>query len=236
MASQLEKTKKQNDGMYNGLVKNGVSFERKTAPETDDEDVLLKFYQDEQAELKQSLIEFRKNQPKPEQKPKKVAPPPSPKKEEEVEVLVEKKPNHKTVANMEEMKRAFFNDEIDSFLKLAKDEPYLFFEAEYKYNEDLNEKADFIARNSVKGFIANLDDKRKYFMNCFRCYSHNDGKNYTCPSLWIVNTETNLKEVTEDFSDDFEFTKVEGNDIDQFLQKFKKSKDEDNLIVEAYLH
>ena len=254
MSNKLEQLKKQNEGIYNGLEKNGVPFTRKGVPETHDEETLMKFYQEENQELKKAMAEFRKNQPKPEPKPKNNNPPQAPatqqkkeqkKKDEdeehdeaEDEVLAEKKPSYSTIVNMEDIKRAFFNDEIENFLKLAKEQPYLFFEAKYKYNEDMDGRPDYVAKNLVNGFVKNLDDKRRYFMNCFRCYNKvsKEDKTYTYPSLWIVNTNDNLKDVTEDFSEDFEFTKVEQDHLDEFLQKFQKVKNDESLVNEAYLH
>ena len=151
MSKQLEQTKKHNEGMYNNLVKNGVSFTRNTPPDTEDEDTLLEFYKNEQQALKDSLVEFRKSQPKPAPKPKKQNPPPQKKKDEE-EVVVEKKPDYPTITNMENMKRALFNNEFEEFETLAKEQPYLFYNADYKYSHYMNGKADFMAKNLVSGF------------------------------------------------------------------------------------
>jgi len=241
MSSKIEQLQKQNDGMYNNLVKNNVSFTRQ-APLPDED--LLVFYQNELKQLREALVEFKKQQPKPEPKPK-VAPPP-PKEvvpkvkkaikdeaEEDDEVPVDKKPSYPTLGNMEDLKRSFCNNELDEFKKFVGEQPYLFYRANYKFADDMDGKADYVARNFVKGFIKNLDDYRKYFFNCFRCYDKD--KKYSYPSWWIVNTTTELATVLGDYVDDFTFTQVPTDEVEQFLQEFQKVP-EDTVLAEAYLH
>jgi len=224
--AKSEQLKKQNDGMYNNLVKNGLSFERSDPPETDNEDDLIKFYQEEKPQLIKVLREFRKSQAKAPKKTKK-APPQQKKK-------VVKKPSFSTFSNMEDVKRACFNNQFESFKQLCDEQGYLFYEGEYNYNSDMDGKPDFVAGNLVTGFVRNLDDKKKYFLNCYRCYANEDNT-YRYVSYWIVNTDSPLTEVTKGCSDDFTMTKVEKDNLDEFLQKFQAST-EDNLVNERYLH
>jgi hypothetical protein len=240
MSSKLEQLQKQNDGMYNNLVKNNVSFTRKS-PSSDEDHT--QFYLAEQQELKNALAEFRKLQPKlPVPAPKIKQPKVKQEAKKEVklekdedddEVLVDKKPNHQTFTNMEDMKRAFCNNEIDEFIKLLKSQPYLFYKAEYKYASDMDGKPDYVARNFVKGFIKNLDDYRKYFFNCFRCYESD--RTYKYPSWWIVNTPTDMPTILGDYVDDFTFTQLGSDDLDKFIKEFNKVP-EDSVLAESYLH
>ena len=233
MSSKLNQIKKHNDGMYNNLVKNNVIFNRDTPPEDPDE--AISFFQDEQQKLKNALIEFRKSQPKSAPKPKKAKNPPQQKKLEEK--IPERKPSFPTIANMEELKRAFFDDDFDTFNKLVRLEPYLFYRANYKFSDETDGRPDYVAKNFVKGFVNNLDEHRKYFFSCFRCYNieKSEDKKYMYQSLWIVNTNANLDEVTDNYTEDFKFTKVETTDLDSFLNEFQKSEEVD-LVTEIYLH
>lgn len=254
MSSKSAQLKKQNDGMYANLVKNNVPFERKNpSPDSESEEELLKFYLEEKQQLVQALQEFKKSQPKQEKVtvPKVEQPKTNPKKEKDdkeeadEETFVEKKKTYPTFNNMEELKRSFCNDEMDTFHKLCREQKYLFFEGNYKYASDMNGKADYVAKNLVAGFVRNLEERRNYFFNCYRCYTNTnantntnsdaDANTYSYTSLWIVNTDSDLMEVTEGCVDDFVLTKVEPGDLDRFLEKFQKSK-EDNLLKEAYLH
>lgn len=258
MSSKSAQLKKQNDGMYANLVKNNVPFERKNpSPDSESEEELLKFYLEEKKQLVQALQEFKKSQPKQEKVsvPKAEQPKTNPKKEEkqdkdkqekdadDEETFVEKKKTYPTFNNMEELKRSFCNGEKDNFLKLCREQKYLFFEGNYKHAGDMNGKADYVAKNLVTGFVRNLEDRRNYFFNCYRCYANTnantnsdaDANTYSYTSLWIVNTDSDLTEVTEGCVDDFVLTKVEPGDLDRFLEQFQKSE-ESNLLKETYLH
>jgi len=243
----------QNEGMYTGLAKQNVFFIRADPPKSTDDAELIKFHQSEKARLVQAMQEFKKSQPKPEPKPKveqpkteqpKVESKPKPPKDDEDEDVVETKKTYKTFRNMEELKRAFCNNEYDRFkeLCLVQDEnpPYLFYEATYKNSADMDDKPDYVAKNLVTGFVRNLENARPYFFNCYRGYAKDDDylNRYTYTSLWIVNTDTPLAEVTDGCSDDFTFVQIDRNDADtiqKFLAKFERST-EPNLIKEAYLH
>ena len=245
MSAKVEQLKKQNDDMYSNLDKNGVVFERHNPVENSSEEELVKFYQAEKKELIDALKEFRSKQPKAP--PQKKEPQPQVKKEvkkevkkkeaennedDENDVPVEKKPLYETFNNMEELKRAFCNKDMETFTKLCKEQHYLFFEASYNYDSDMNGKPDFAAKNLIAGFKRNLEDQRKYFFNCYRCYMKGE-QTYVYYSLWIVNTDANLKDVTDGCSEDFTFKKVD--DVDDFIKKFENSTEE-NLLTEAYLH
>jgi len=240
MSNQPEQLKKQNAGMYNNLVNSNIVFNRSVPSEAFSDEEVVKFDQEEKPQVMKAMQEFRKSQPKAPPKKKETQPPPQKKAkvaddaEADENEYVEKKPNYNTFNNMEDLKRAFFNNEIDTFIKMCREQKYLFFEGAYNYNSDMDGRPKFVATNLVSGFVRNLEDKRKYFLNCFRCYANEDGT-YTYSSYWIVNTDASISEVTEKFSDDFTFTQVENDGLDAFLQKFQKSTEE-NMINEVYLH
>jgi hypothetical protein len=152
---------------------------------------------------------------------------------EKEEVYEEPKITIKTVCDLEEIKRAFFSKEYDTAFGLLKEQNLKYYRALYKYASDNDNKPDFIAKNLVGGFVRNLEDFSKYFLVCFRCYKNENTFNY--PSLWIVNIdpENTMQDVMGTLYDDFEF--IDEKNIDEFLNDLQK-KDEENLLLEKYLH
>jgi hypothetical protein len=133
---------------------------------------------------------------------------------------------------MEDIKRAFFCKDYELFNELIKQFNFRYFRADYKYSSEKDGLPEFIAKNLVKGFVRNLDDYRKYFMVCFRCYK-NENNNYSYPSLWIVNSNDDIKDIIESNYDDYNY--IEEKDVVTFLQNMQKVEDE-NCIEEAYVH
>lgn len=154
---------------------------------------------------------------------------------EEEENFEEPKITINTIANMEDIKRAFFNKEYDEFNTLIKAHNFSYYTANYKYSSDNDNKPDYIAKNLVGGFVRNIEDFSKYFLTCFRCYKN--GSNFDYPSLWIVNIdpEKTISDVIGTIYDDFVFTKVD--DPTQFLLDLEKKQDlDENLLIEKYVH
>jgi Mg2+ and Co2+ transporter CorA len=115
--------------------------------------------------------------------------------------------------------------------------------AKYKYSSDKDGVPSFAAKNLVGGFVRNLEDYRKYLMVCFRCHqinSENEPTKYKYMSYWVVNTNESLQNVIGSFHEDFEFTRVDVENIDSFLKTIERTKDDEiemtNIIAEKYLH
>jgi len=227
----------QNNSIYNSLLSKNIPFTRFEISDvlTDEEkiEILLK----ENAALKELS---KNNKPPPQVKEKKEQPKLEKsnendnEKEESFEDPVKK---FSTILNLEDIKRAFFNKEYEMFETLIKQHPLKYYRASYNYASDKDGAPEFVAKNLVKGFVRNLDDFRKYFITGFRCFSNIDTtgcKTYLYPSLWIVNSNDKLDDIIGSLYDDFTF--IEENDIDSFLQDFRKLDDVDNLLDEAYLH
>lgn len=143
---------------------------------------------------------------------------------------------------MEELKRAFFNGDYAIFEEQIKTFPFKFYKVDYKYNSDKNGVPEFSAKNLLKGFVRNLDDYRKYFMICFRCWKHQNECVYKYDSLWMVNTNEKIQDVIGSVSDDFEFH--ETTDLTEFIMMIKKLPETDEpvyingytCIGESYVH
>jgi hypothetical protein len=177
--------------------------------------------------------EKQKEQPKPKEKPK------SNEDEENEEDFKETKPIYSTIANMEDIKRAFFSKEYDTALELIKQHPFKYYSATYKYASDNTGRPSYVAKNLLRGFVQGLDDYRKYFMICFRCIITNKEINeYNYPSYWIVNTNDDLKNVIGSVYDDYDFLEIEEDSAECLLKEMRKHEDDndDTLIGEVYLH
>lgn len=242
-----DKIKKQNDGIYNSLVLKGVNFERVVINDDDTEEKKVELFQEENARLKELA---KSHKPPPQQKKEKVqqhATKPKEQKEKKKEEdndeenNNEKKKEYSTITNTENIKRHFFNRELEEFNNEIKKHQFHYYTVNYKYNSDKDGAPDFSAINLLKNFVKNMDDFRKYFIVVFRCYKVDS--NYEYESSWIVNTNDNLNEILGDFYEEFEFLKV-NEDIKNFLKEMEKKMTTDDypvinertLIGEFYVH
>jgi hypothetical protein len=142
---------------------------------------------------------------------------------------------YSTIGNLENAKRAFFNNDYDGFLKEVKSKPYKLFVCSYNYSSDFDGRPEFIARNLNRGFVKDLEDNKKYFMCVFRCTKQEE-KVYQYKSLWIVNT-TDLNTILGIRYDDFTWSEITDEfNTNTFFQDFKKQEENDNLVSEDYLH
>lgn len=158
--------------------------------------------------------------------------------EEIEEVYNDPVAKYSTIGNLENAKRAFFNNDYDGFLKEIKAKPYKFYVSAYKYSEDLDERPEFIARNLNRGFVKDFEGSKKYFMSVFRCIkSTTREKSYEYTSLWIVNTTDGLDKILGSRYDDFTWTQyTDETNISSFFEDFKRKEEQDNLVSEDYLH
>jgi len=239
MDTQISNLKKQNECMETAFKNKKIEFTKlsidNVEPET--ELALLKDYNNYLKGISAA------NRPPPQEKPVKNTPK---KKEEddehEEDVPKEIKPVYSTITNMEDIKRAFFNKEYDTFQQLVRDQPFKYYKGCYKYAEDNTGRPPFVAKNLLRGFVQNLDDYRKYLMVGFRCVSHVDIDNvthYRYPSYWIVNSNDELKTILGSLYDDFDFFSViEPDRIVRMLRRMEKNEDENDvdLVGEVYLH
>jgi hypothetical protein len=251
MDKQIINLKKQNEGMETSFKTKGIEF---TKMSIDDVDItietqltLLKDYNEylkniskqnrpapqEKAKEKEKVKEKPQEKEKTKEKPKEED-------DEDEDVPKEVKPVYSTIANMEDIKRAFFSKEYETATDLINQHPFKFYKANYKYSKDNTGRPAYIAKNLLRGFIQGLDDYRKYFMICFRCILVDKEVNeYSYPSYWIVNTNDYLKTVLGSIYDDYEFITVEGDaTISNMIKKMEKNEDETDeaLIGEVYLH
>lgn len=241
---QITDFKKQNDGMETAFKNKGINFIKRSIDNVELEpEIEFKFLKDYNNYLKDISAA---NRPPPQEKSVKHE---VQKKKENIEeddhqyeLPKEVKPNYSTITNMEDIKRAFFCKDYETFQQLVRQQPFKYYKANYKYAEDNIGRQAFVAKNLLRGFVQNLDDYRKYLMVCFRCISYIDIDNvthYRYISYWIVNSNYELNTILGSLYDDFDFISLEEPEkIVRMLQRMEKNEDEnDNALVgEVYLH
>jgi len=240
---QIANLKKQNDGMETAFKNKGIQFTKLSIDNVDPETELL-LLKDYNNYLKGISAANRPPAPVKEEKPKVESVKPKVEDEDAEDEVKEVKPVFSTITNMEDIKRAFFSKDYDTFNTLVRQQPFKFYKSWYKYSDDNNGKPAFVAKNLLRGFIQNLDDYRKYLMVCFRCICNsksNEPTHYEYPAYWIVNSNDNLKTIIGSIYDDFEFFEVTSDDPERLvimLREMQKTENEDDttLVGEAYLH
>jgi uncharacterized phage infection (PIP) family protein YhgE len=241
--SKISTLVKQNDSIYSSLIAKGIQFERINLNDIEEIEHKLQTLMVENEKLK-TIAKDNKPVSKPVPKPvvqvqsiKKDIKPDKQESDEEVdEVFDDTKAKFSTLTNMEDLKRSFCSGDYETFDSLTKAHPFKYFNATYKYSSDKDGCQDFIAKNLLKGFVKNMEDLRKYFFVCFRCNQVDPTKKtYSYTSMWIFNSNHDLKTVLGDMFDDFDFIQT---DMSSFLVQFRKSKSDDctNLLDEIYLH
>ena len=240
MDKQIINLKKQNEGMEIAFKNKNIEF-TKLSTDNIDPEIEIKLLKNYNEYLKTIS---KNNRAPPQEKPMKQEQkqPPTQKKEEEDEgeddVSKEVKPVYSTIVNMEDIKRAFFNKDYDTFNVLIRQHPFKYYTANYKYASDYKGRAGYVAKNLLRGFVQGLDDYRKYFIVCFRCLKQTNDE-YIYPSYWIVNSNDEINTILGSLYDDYEFNLIEDQtEITNLLKKMEKNQNEedDALIGEIYLH
>lgn len=229
-SKQINNFIKQNDGMYMGLVNRSIEFNRIPVliSMTDEEKLtLLK----EENELLKKVVQANK-------------PPPQAKKVKEVikedveEEVREKDIVHHTFTNLEDMKRAFFGNEIDSYLDMIKEHPFKFYKATYNYNDDNDGRATYMATNLLKGIVRNCEKMGKYAMIVFRCWKKTDEEKYKYESYWLLNSQVNIDIIANSVHEDFNFMDIPMNVFDDNFRRINEDTIVDDYIMlaETYIH
>jgi hypothetical protein len=223
---------KQNNSIYESLLSKNIEYIRIAIDDNLSDDDKIKLLNTENNLLKELS---KKNRPPSLQKEQNIIIEKPIKIEDEEDNYNEPIKKYNTITNMEDIKRAFFNKDYELFENLVKEHNFKYFTANYKYSSDKDGSPEYIAKNLVKGFVRNMDDFRKYFLTCFRCYIKED-KKYIYPSLWIFNSNDKLEDVLGSLYEDFDF--IEINDNNNLLKKIQRTDydENSNLLEESYVH
>lgn len=249
---------KQNDSIYSSLNSRGIHFERILIENGISDDDHLKLLKEENTNLKIKVNENKQQQPKEKKNlisvpiPEQVTIPLQLKKEskpknndeDDEETFEDPVKKFDTIINMEELKRAFFSKDYETFESQIKSSQLKFFNVKYQYDYEMENKLEYMAKNLLNGFIKKFDKYKKYFMICFRCWKHQYENKYKYESIWIVNTNEKISNMIGDFVDDFIFTEI--TDVDYFISNIKKLDNIDydeavfinnyTCISEEYVH
>jgi hypothetical protein len=258
LSTQLTNIIKQNDSIYSSLVAKGIEFVRTPVDPDYDEPTQLELAKEENGKLKELAKNAKPpNPPKPVQEPKvkvqvqaqaqtQTQTRPKDEDNDDDETFEEPVKKFDTITNMEEIKRDFFNGELEKFDQSIKSSQLRLFRANYKYNGDKDGAPEFAAKNLLKGFVKNFEGQTKYFMVCFRCWKEDDKATmsaYSYESLWIINTPNDPKDILGGFADDFDFVNIELTEptkLDPFLESIRKitenSTNFDKLVGESWVH
>lgn len=123
------------------------------------------------------------------------------------------------IGDLESVKRAFCNGEINDFSKLVKSAEPSF--VMFLGDGDLEKiPMDFIVKNRVGGFAQTLDKNTKWVFTCFRADRMEDdsGNNYKFTSCWIVNTTTSLDDLGID-TESWTMTDASADEVVDFFTK-----------------
>jgi hypothetical protein len=243
MDKQILNLKKQNEGMETAFKNKNIDFTKISVDNLDLETELL-MLKDYNNYLKGISLANRPLPPLEKKqetlKQKQEAPKKMEDDDDDEYPPKETKPVYSTITNMEDIKRAFFNKEYETFHTLSRQHPFKFYKAHYKYADDNTGRPGYVAKNLLRGFVQGLDDYRKYLMICFRCVLVNkEIKQYNYPSYWIVNSNDDIKTILGSLYEDYDFNVVDEEDaISYLLKQMEKNEDEndESLIGEVYVH
>ena len=126
---QIDNFKKQNDGMETAFNTKNISFNKLSIDSVDPETELgiLKTYNEYLKGISKN------NRPPPQEKPiKQEAPKKTEEEDEDDTPKEEAKPTYSTITNMEDIKRAFFSKDYETFNTLIREHPFKYYTVNYK--------------------------------------------------------------------------------------------------------
>ena len=153
--------------------------------------------------------------------------------EEEVQEVVVKLP---ITGSLEPAKTKFFSKDIAGFMAEITNGKFTVFTANYNFNTDYDGSPPFVVNNLIRGFVRQLEDKRKYLFAAFKCVK--TGSNYSITSVWVSNCTLPLSEVIPDKYDDFTWTPVDITDktaLENVVQAVTYDPEDENVMV-SHLH
>jgi hypothetical protein len=140
-------------------------------------------------------------------------------------IYTDVKPKYEMITSLESIKRAFFNPTSEEyaskpFASQVMEHPFVFYKGIYKYSEDMNNKADYIARNFNKSFVKRMEEYGKYVFAMFICSKLETPteKQYKYESYMLFNSTGAYEEFMIKDNDDILFEKI---DLHMFLEYFK---------------
>jgi hypothetical protein len=145
------------------------------------------------------------------------------------EAQEEQKLTYSKIGNLEAVKRAFCNNEFDTFKSLVQNQnpPFKLLIADYNDADEFQGKPDFILTNKNKGFAQVMEDFRPYFFITFVCFKKDNKVNFK--SYWVVNSNDDLKTILGSDYESFRFSSADN--VNEFLDAFKSGGVEDYVSL-----
>ena len=154
--------------------------------------------------------------------------------EDEDNPYVDIKPKYEMLTSLETIKRSFFNPTNEEYIsmpfsKQIMEHPFVYYRGNYKYSDDMNNKAEYIARNFNKSFVKRMEEYGKYVFAMFTC-SKMDNVQYKYESYMLLNSTGAFEEFIVKDNDDILFEKI---DMQTFLTHFKQN---DGMFDTLFVH
>jgi hypothetical protein len=157
--------------------------------------------------------------------------------EDEDNPYVDVKPKYEMLTSLETIKRSFFNPTNEEYIsmpfsKQIMEHPFVYYRGNYKYSDDMNNKAEYIARNFNKSFVKRMEEYGKYVFAMFTCSKMEIGNNvqYKYESYMLLNSTGAFEEFIVKDNDDILFEKI---DMQRFLSHFKQN---DGMFDTLFVH
>ena len=130
---------------------------------------------------------------------------------------------YQTTGELETCKRAFVNQEFDSFKQQVLSGKFRVHESIYRYSSDYDGLSELAIRNRVSGLCQSLGAHRRYCFVAIKCLKNES--QYIFKLYWIVNTD--IKNVLKDDYDDYEWSEIDLSNSDDsnyidFENRFKE--------------
>ncbi len=141
-----------------------------------------------------------------------------------------------TTGSLEPCKSSFFTGDLILFMKELTSGKYRIYFTEYRYSSEYDGSPTFILDNLLRGFVQQLEEKRKYLFTGFKCTKNING--YNISGIWITNCTLPMEQIAHGKYDDFEWEELDAN-INAHSEKMLRvlqRESSTNVVATSYLH
>ena len=154
----------------------------------------------------------------------------------EEETYQEPETKFPTTGSLEPCKSKFFAGDTISFMEELRSGRYRIYFTEYRFSNDYESSPTFVVDNLLRGFVQQLEDRRKYLFTGFKCIRINES--YTINGIWITNCTLPMEQIVAGKYDDFEWEELDITILahaEKMLRVLLKEPST-NVIATSYLH
>lgn len=137
--------------------------------------------------------------------------------------------------SLEPCKSSFFTGDNASFMKELATGKYRIYFSEYRYTNEYDGRPTFILENLLRGFVQQLEDKRKYLFTGFKCTKNTS---FNICGIWITNCTLAMQQIVGDKYDDFEWEELDVNIVAhaEKMMRVLQKESSTNVVATSYLH